>query len=547
MLSLHLTRRSANGDWRMTHRGVAVGEGFVEPFLNPALESFAVRTAEVLLVVVRERCATIPLGRQIGANHLELVSAEMLESLMAHALDWPLQSTVVRIERIGDHTSLRLYAGSWGTAPLFLVAAREEFWAHWDPSALIGKLSDCSLNWDRVAWFLATFDTPYSRRTIWRNMHMLTQSSTLTWISSGESKLKIDYPPAAKSVQVRRLKSGADVGKAFVDILESSTRRWIRSDLKAVSELSGGLDSAIVSLIAARLSGPGWKTCGILIPAPSQSDQVERRAELIERFGFKDSTTSLLDTLPLQNAETRSALVSCLMPWEEIYYEAVDALLSNASSKGYNLLMTGFGGDELCSMNPGETEPEPLIDEGRTNLYAPNFLTTRARSAISAIEDHLDHAPNGNTMTSATEAIAYSSAMYMRWGIWPVHPLCTPELVRFCAALPPEWRANRSIERRVLALAGCSSRVTQGSVDNFAPSLAHSLRTVARPTMEALFRDSRVAGGGWIDIDQLRHEFAYWADGGGDADAATSFYSVAIIELLLRSLEQVSHNREFQW
>jgi hypothetical protein len=111
-------------------------------------------------------------------------------------------------------------------------------------------------------------------------------------------------------------------------------------------------------------------------------------------------------------------------------------------------------------------------------------------------------------------------------------------LVRFCAALPAQWRANRSVERRTLARAGCSTRVTHGPSDNFAPALAHSLRTDARPTMEALFRNnSRVADAGYVDPHLLLRDFGLWADNADDADGATPFFAVAAIELMLRSLD----------
>jgi asparagine synthase (glutamine-hydrolysing) len=136
------------------------------------------------------------------------------------------------------------------------------------------------------------------------------------------------------------------------------------------------------------------------------------------------------------------------------------------------------------------------------------------------------------------ETVAFSSAMYLRHGIWPVHPLCTPELVRFCAALPAEWRVQRTVARRALARIGCTARITHGTVDDFVPALAYSLRNTARPMIESLFRNSRLADAGYLKPDLLLHDFAIWADRTDDAESSVPFYAVAAIELMLRSLER---------
>jgi asparagine synthase (glutamine-hydrolysing) len=549
MLTLHLTRDSANGFWRKTARGFVSGQGVVEPLDHSALETLAAATADELLVVVRERCATSAFAWSKNAtlpvigigSSVEPCSRERLDQLQAEALVWPMQSNMVRIARVGDETAVTIHGGQWGTAPLFLVASSHEFWAHWNPSALMCRLGDRSLDWDMVSYFLATFGTPYSRRTMLRDMHLLTERATARWKSSatGEGELRLDYPDAIRREYPRTLKAGADVEATFLDIIASSTGRWLGPDVDATSELSGGLDSALVSCAAARLTGQGWKTCGLLLPPSHRLDQVERRRELVKRFGFADQTTNLADALPLASDEPRAAESEFVMPWEEIYYEATEGMLELVCSTGSNLLMTGFGGDELCTMNRDESAPSP--DE--SDYVMPGFLTNEARCAAVEGASSVDRAPRGQTAASAMEAAAFSSAMYLRQGLWPVHPLCTPELVRFCAALPADWRANRTIERKALARVGCSPRITYGHSDNFAPALAHSFRTIARPKLEVLFHNSRVADAGYVNGGSLLRDFRLWADKADDADGAVPFYAVAMIELLLRSLDDETPNR----
>jgi asparagine synthase (glutamine-hydrolysing) len=548
MLALHLTRHSAKDRWQKRGCGFAAGDGVVEPIDHPALESFAVAAADELLVVVRERCATAPRwspddsSRHDATGLVERVSADRLAALETEAIAWPLQWTSVRV-RGGDHNAVTIRSGPWGTAPLFLVESRGELWAHWDPSTLFCRLEDRSLDRPRVAHFLATFDIPYSRRTLLRDMYMLTERSTATWSSSGDGSpgLRIDYPEPATRTRPRTLKPGAEVESTFLDIIASSTRRWLGPGVAAASTLSGGLDSALVSAGAARLTGEGWNTCGLILPNTHRFDQIERRGELIGLFGFADQTIELAHALPLQSVTCGGTARPCAIPWEEVYYEAMAGLLRRVSQAGANVIFTGVGGDELCTMNRGEIGAESHPTDGETDESMPSFLTARARDAAAAYPS-LDHAPRGLAAASTVEAVAFSSAMYLRQGMWPVHPLGTPELVRFCGALPAEWRANRTVARRALARLGCSARVTHGTLDNFAPALAHSLRTGARPMVESLFRNSRLADDGYLDPGLLLRDFSEWAERKDAADASVPFYAVAVTELMLQSLERAPTN-----
>lgn len=543
MLVLHLTDRSAQGTWHRAKSGITVGDGSLTPFPHPALEMRCAATADELLVVVRERCPTAqPRASEPPGNDQDGLiapeTAELLEALDAEAEAWPLQAVRVRISRNGGHTGVTLRAGRWGTAPLFLTASPRELWAHWDPSALLPRLSDHALDRERVALYLATFSTPYSRRTMLRDLHLLTERATARWNgASAGCSLSIDYPAAIRRMRPRLLKPDADVEAAFLDIIAASTARWLGSGIRGWSELSGGLDSALVSHAAARSAANGWTTCGLLLPGGHRQDQIARRRELVSRFGCADHAVELANALPFARGGKRAARGAVVLPWEETYYEAAEAMLQHVAALGGNLVMTGFGGDELCAMRRDEVGPETSAANDAEEAL-PDFLTAEARRAVIESAGRLDPAPAGDVSASAVEAAAFSSAMYLRQGVWPVHPLCTPELVRFCAALPREWRADRAIARRALARVGCSPSITHGMVDNFVPALALSLRTAARPFMEALFHDCHVADAGYVEGHALRRAFAAWADRSDDADGAVPFYAVATIELSLRSLDR---------
>jgi asparagine synthase (glutamine-hydrolysing) len=200
-------------------------------------------------------------------------------------------------------------------------------------------------------------------------------------------------------------------------------------------------------------------------------------------------------------------------------------------------MLTGFGGDELCGLRPsevramGRTPPVPQEETAFDN--APDFLTEAARETLLT---PLDLPPRAASSSSTVEVAALSAARYMREGIWPVHPMATPELVHFCARLPPEWRYRRQIERSLLDRLGVSDRVTYPAArDTFLPMLGNGMRIHARPVLERLFEAPILADQGIVDGARLRSAYSAWCDG-GEHEGSEFFYAAAILELCLRRM-----------
>jgi hypothetical protein len=59
------------------------------------------------------------------------------------------------------------------------------------------------------------------------------------------------------------------------------------------------------------------------------------------------------------------------------------------------------------------------------------------------------------------------------------------------------------------------------------------MRNAGRGTIEALFRESRLAELGLVDRDRLVSDYAQWCDS-GRADGDLPFYAAAILEQALR-------------
>jgi asparagine synthase (glutamine-hydrolysing) len=445
---------------------------------------------------------------------------------------------------IVDGDTARVEAGHWGTAPVYLVAGAPDgpvgarLDGDWDADRLLPGLKRTSLGRAHAARWLAEYDLPYARQTLFGDLLLLTERAVATWrrASQGDHRLDITYPAPWPWALPATLRDGADPLDGFERILRSSMRRWTRLAGETLgAELSGGLDSALVAAMAARDSGGPLASYGLAVtgtPA-AVADQSARRADLVATLGLNDTEIPMEDFLPLAPGSRRLDGSAPVLPWEEGYYEAMDRLLDCAYANGTRVMLTGFGGDELCGLYESERRAlgyAPRADWSLSPPGGPSFLTPAASATLA---EPLDRPPPSAMCESSIDVAALSAARYLRHGIWPVHPLCTPELVRFCARLPAEWRADRKIERAMLMRLGVSRRITHPSYqDDLSPALVRGMRISARPLLDRLFADPVLAEQGVVDGPRLRRDYADWC-GRDDTDGAEHFYAAAILELCL--------------
>lgn len=536
MLVAVLHRRDLTGNWSAEPNGWACGPSSIRPYRNAVLHAEALSAPGRLAVIIRERVHGVPAST--GGFAVTPCSDEAMDRRLATVARWPLDHLVLTISRSDESALVRLRCGHWGTAPVYLVATGETLRIDWDPVNLYAHLPSAEVDPAAAAEFIAHLDYPYSRRTLFPGMMRLTERASADW-QPGQSRVRIKYPSPAGFYTADRLVRGADVPGAFREILLASMRRWTGAEDGAIAvECSGGLDSSVVAAGAAAIARQPVKSFGLLMPGTPGGHQRVRRAALVRQCGLIDQTLPCIEHAPFV-AASRRVREFAFTAWEEYYGEAVGAMLDLATAAGASAIFTGSGGDELGTLQRNElrghgTQPASVAQKPPL----PDFASAVLREAYATRDRHLDYAPSARLHTSALEAAKSASVGYLRAGVWPISPLCTPELVDFCRRLPLAWRHRRRIHRRVLASFGLPRLITypqRSTLENFLGVMNYSLRRAARGVIEATFRDSRLADRGLVDRDKLLAAYARART--GDEDAVDAILGTLMVELSIRSVE----------
>lgn len=510
------------------------GDSWVQPFQHPALEWDVLSSPGRIAFIVRERLAR---GGRVARLDPQTVSEEALDEQLAAALQWPLNVSVLtwRTDAPGP---VLLRCGGWGTAPVCLVSRGDTLHGHWDPARLYRHLPG-GIDFGRAAYLLARIGAPYSRSTLFPGMQVLTERACAEWSPEGQG-LRIHYPPAEPIVAPRALRANADVLGTFEALMGASIARWLHPDQDVfATELSGGLDSAVVGLVAAKMAGRRIRTYGLIVPDETGRVQTRRRQLIVERLGAVDTAIDATRHAPFVRPRSPE---DAIVPWGEFYHEAFQSLLGRARADGAHTILTGIGGDEISTLLLSELDPRRPEPLPRREL--PTYLSDRALDAFREEARHgLDPAPNGAAVRSVFEALQSGTAVYLRAGVWPLYPYATPELVAFCRSLPPEWRRGRRLQREYLAMHGLTEEVYRPELpESFLPLLDRAMRQDARGEIEALFKDSRLAEAGLVDTPRLLAAYGRYCSG-EDLSESDFLLEAVVLELTLRTLA-AAHDRQ---
>ena len=233
------------------------------------------------------------------------------------------------------------------------------------------------------------------------------------------------------------------------------------------------------------------------------------------------------------------------LPWDELYYAPFERLYERAAAAGHQVFLTGLGGNDLLAPywdelpECGQRERAEL--EGRVEL--PELLTPRVRAAHFERTAALNDLPRAFVQRSVLDSAAGMAAQTLRRGLWPIDPLITPEVVRYCHALPAELRRDCALMREVLERWGLPSSVSHpGSTELIEGMCSGAMRRC--PEFARLLRAPRLADLGLVEPGRVDRAFREWSARRLPSSAALPLVAIATLEATLDALESAGRSGE---
>ncbi|MFF2348596.1 asparagine synthase-related protein [Kitasatospora sp. NPDC058115] len=420
-----------------------------------------------------------------------MVDAGSYDSALATARaerdDW----ITVETTRTG---TAEIATGTAGTAPIHLTTRAGTLYGSWDLLSVHEQAADTGLDLLEITRRVS-LRTRYTPATFWRGIHLLTERATAHLARDGALTLRLPEP--AEHTRARTLRADADPVPAFIRLLGHLVARHPWEGPSTGVQLSGGLDSTNIALaLAAALPGHHVTAGAVVLDGERGRQQTERRAVILRHIGasWRDVLVPAMDHLPYGPTSwySRPGRVS---PYGDLYLDAIDRLSDLLSSRGVKTLFTGIGGDELMSFTTAE-KPRGVTGP---DLGVPPWLGPTARGLLAEVDRGIT--PAAVVPETALMAKAGVAAPLLRRGIWPVHPLTDPALIRFSEWMPAEWRRDKCLLRETIDRAGLPPHIARPPIpENFGhvmtlamrrhgPARIHRLLDQGSPLIEAGITD----------------------------------------------------------
>src|SRR3569623_2116788 len=150
----------------------------------------------------------------------------------------------------------------------------------------------------------------------------------------------LDFPDAGTS----DARSEDTIADDLVDLLDDATRIRLRADVPVGAYLSGGLDSSLVSALAARHVGDQLRTFSVTFER-AEHDESSYQAEMVRRLGTEHTS------IRTSGADIASAFPDVVRAAETPILRTAPAPLLRLSAHvreaGYKVVLTGEGSDEI--------------------------------------------------------------------------------------------------------------------------------------------------------------------------------------------------------
>ena len=521
MLSLACQAGARDGGWRVEAGALVRGGDWIRPVAHPMLlaHAFQIPGGRLGLALLEDpEGAALP--RALELSH---VDPDWLAVARADAEAWPLAWMWLEV----GETYLELTASRWPTLPVYVAESARTARASWAAADLYPWLPP-RLDREAARCFVERFEQPYGVRTLVDGLHRIPARHSAVW-QPGEAWRIAPWGEQAPPYP-RELTVAADPPASLERLLKGALDRALPpAPLRVGCGMSGGLDSAVVTA-AALSQRPGVRAYGLVLPGDSRAPQSERRATLAAALQVTDTAISV-NPEPSW-AATATARAASFVASDELIYGPFDALYAAAAADGCVAFLTGFGGDEL--MEPYWDEIDHAAEVAAT--AAPRSTGGLFDGAVPLAAELLRRELHF-AQESAMGAAADTGAQMLRHGLWPIHPLVTPELSAYCQALPWTWRCDRRAMRELAGRLGVPERIwREASPESFSPMFADAFADCA--ALEELLRARRLSAAGYAPPGAGLRALKRLRAGRAAKGDELPLIALAVLETTLGALQQ---------
>jgi len=403
MLTLRIRLEDANEEFSLDGKAFRFGSSYIEAFASNQITISALNSLGRKEIWIGEDADPMPV------EGFELPRMERYRTFPDY------EGIKILIHRVDERTVIEIVRTAEGGCPVYVAADQATLIASWKFEDAAQARPHPKPNVEACRIYLKHGQRQV-RDMIIEGVSMLWPGESVTFSVEGLTFREVDTPDIVLS---GTLSESARATDEFLRLIAEAMRINLAKSVRPLIELSGGLDSSCVAVAACSVRR-GMSSYAVIHEGAAGVQQRKRRRELVDLMGLNDFEAPSFEHPPFASLQVEECTFT---PYDDNYRLPCVYAVDAHPAQDIDLIITGLGGDELTMEN--------------------TFF--RQKWEVS-----------GSICTSAVVAAFGRADMFMRRGIWPIHPLVNQSVVDFCRALPKKMRDGRLLNLLTLARSGLS-------------------------------------------------------------------------------------------
>lgn len=421
---------------------VSIGASSLMLWQHRLLESFIFWNDDTILLVNREidRWASEESDLVPGTHY---VTDKVMQRSRDRFHSSPLSSLVVEISRDVDNPRVSIRTGSTQQSTIFVCASTSKVSLSWS-FLNIAKTNRNLIDAQNLSRWLMLRQQAYGTSTIFANIKKIPMDSDALIM---RHDIRVTSRNTTKSYAPRELRNDVNLFDIFFNKVTDFIERRVGKHGALACELSGGLDSAVTSVIASTVDR-STVTASIYDRKDKEGlSQMHRQRGVATSLRLPNLSIDVNEHMPY-HAGSRRCIGLNVSYFAEPFYEAFYALTSRLKGQGVDVILTGLGGDEAFPVFPTEMRLSGTL----TGISRPNKKPSFVTEYASQLSDLAQVIPTHHLPyhASSAQSVDYRTERLFEQGIWALNPYLEPEIIQFTSSLPFELRHERKFLQSIL-------------------------------------------------------------------------------------------------